>query len=82
MRKLAGGLMIAAGGALKGQRVLADWPGLADGNLLADRDLMPTRDVRAFAGWALRGLYGLDAATIERVIFPGIDLGADPRLLL
>ena len=77
-----GGLMIAAGGALKGQRVLADWPGLADGNLLADRDLMPTRDVRAFAGWALRGLYGLDAATIERVIFPGIDLGADPRLLL
>ena len=60
-----GGLMIAAGGALKGQRVLTDWPGLGESDLLAERDLRPTRDVRAFAGWALRGLYGLDAATIE-----------------
>ena len=66
-----GGLMIAFGGALKGRRVMADWPGLSSGDLLADRDLMPTRDVRAFAGWALRGLYGLDAAQIERVVFPG-----------
>ena len=77
-----GGLMIAAGGALKGQRVLADWPGLDDGDLLAQRDLLPTRDVRAFAGWALRGLYGVEASTIERVIFPGIELGADPHLVL
>ena len=76
-----GGLMIAAGGTLKGKRVLADWPGLADGDLLAERDLMPTRDVRAFAAHALRGLYGVDAAAIERVVFPGLDLGADPGLL-
>lgn len=77
-----GGLMIAAGGALRGKRVLADWPGLADGNLLAERDLMPTRDVRGFAGWALRGLYGVAASDIERVVFPGVDLGNDPGLLL
>ena len=77
-----GGLMIAAGGALKGKRVLADWPGLSDSNLLANRDLMPTRDVRAFAGWALRGLYGVDAEAIEAVVFPGLDLGDDPQILL
>lgn len=77
-----GGLMIAAGGALKGKRVLADWPGLSESNLLGNRDLMPTRDVRAFAGWALRGLYGVDAAAIETVVFPGLDLGEDPGLLL
>ena len=74
--------MIAAGGALRGKRVLADWPGLADGNLLAERDLMPTRDVRAFAGWALRGMYGVDASAIAQVVFPGVDMGADPGLLL
>jgi uncharacterized protein (DUF1501 family) len=74
--------MIAAGGALKGGRVMADWPGLAAGDLLNDRDLMPTRDVRAFAGWALRGLYGVDAATISQAVFPGLDLGTDPGLLL
>ena len=77
-----GGLMIAAGGALKGQRVMTDWPGLSHSNLLSDRDLMPTRDVRAFAGWALRGLYGVDASAIEAVVFPGLELGRDPGLLL
>ena len=77
-----GGLMIAAGGALKGGQVWADWPGLADGDLLAERDLMPTRDVRAFAGWALRGLYGVEASTIAGVVFPGLDMGTDPGLLL
>ena len=77
-----GGLMIALGGALRGQRVLANWPGLSDSDLLAQRDLMPTRDVRAFAGHALRGLFGAKASAIERVVFPGLDLGADPGLLL
>ena len=77
-----GGLMIAAGGALRGKRVMTDWPGLSDSNLLSNRDLMPTRDVRAFAGWALRGLYGVDTAAIEATVFPGLDLGNDPGLLL
>ncbi|MEO8241863.1 MAG: DUF1501 domain-containing protein [bacterium] len=76
-----GGLMIAAGGALKGRQIITDWPGLADGNLLTERDLMPTRDVRGFAGWALRGLYGANASDIERVVFPGLDMGKDPGLL-
>ena len=28
------------------------------------------------------GLYGVDASAIEAVVFPGLDLGADPKLIL
>jgi uncharacterized protein (DUF1501 family) len=77
-----GGLMIAAGGALRGGRVFGRWPGLGDGQLLVERDLMPTGDVRAYAGWALRNLFGIEAQALERVVFPGLDLGDDPGMLL
>lgn len=77
-----GGLMIAAGGALNGGRVFGRWPGLGEGALLAGRDLMPTGDVRAYAGWALRSLFGIEAQALERVVFPGLDLGGDPGLVL
>ena len=76
------GMAVMAGGALKGKRVFGTWPGLADGNLLAERDLMPTGDVRAYAGWALRGLFGIEAAVLQGVVFPGLDLGPDPGILL
>ena len=47
-----GGAMLYAGGALRGGRVLGDWPGLDA--LYDDRDLMPTRDVRGPAEpWGL-----------------------------
>ena len=75
-----GGVMLYAGGALRGGQVLGRWPGL--GNLLDGRDLEPTADVRASAGWVLRGLFGVDAGLIEGTIFPGVALGADPGLLL
>ena len=77
-----GGAMILAGGAVRGGRVVADWPGLGESDLYAGRDLLPTRDVRAHAGWVMRGLFGLDAGAIENAVFPGLDLGADPGLLL
>ena len=77
-----GGAMLLAGGAVRGGRVLGDWPGLGESDLYAGRDLMPTRDVRAHAGWVMRGLFGLDAGVIEQAVFPGLDLGADPGLLL
>lgn len=76
------GLMIAAGGAVKGGRVLGDWPGLDSAALYAGRDLMPTSDVRAWAAHAMRGLYGLDRAVLEGAVFPGLDMGGDPGLLL
>lgn len=77
-----GGMAILAGGALKGKRVFGKWPGLADGDLLAERDLMPTGDVRAYPAWALRAMFGVDAAGLQSSVFPGLDLGPDPGLLL
>jgi uncharacterized protein (DUF1501 family) len=74
-----GGVALFAGGALRGGRVLGRWPGLE--RPLDGRDLEPTGDVRAVAGWALRGLFGLDRGLIEAALFPGLDLGADPGLL-
>ncbi len=77
-----GGAMVLAGGALKGGRILGDWPGLSEAALFERRDLMPTSDVRAWAGHALRGLYGFDKSLIENTIFPGLILPRDPGLLL
>lgn len=74
-----GGLLVMAGGALKGAAVMGRWPGLAD--LYAGRDLMPTSDVRAWAAWGMRSLYGLDRGVLERAVFPGLDMGDDPRFL-
>ena len=76
-----GGTMILAGGALRGGRVWGAWPGLDEADLLDRRDLMPLRDVRAYAGWAMRDAFGLDRALIERAVFPGLEMGDDPRLL-
>ncbi len=77
-----GGLMLLAGGAVRGGRVLGQWPGLAEADLYARRDLMPTSDVRAHAAWVMRGMFGLDAALIENTVFPGLDMGSDFGLLL
>ncbi|MCX7301830.1 MAG: DUF1501 domain-containing protein [Rhodobacterales bacterium] len=77
-----GGAMIYAGGALRGRQIAGDWPGLAEADLYAGRDLMPTRDVRAHAAWVMRGLFGLDQSVLENAVFPGLDMGADTRLVL
>ena len=74
--------MVLAGGAIRGGRVVSDWPGLAEADLYARRDLMPTRDVRAHTGWLIKGMFGLDAGVISSQIFPGVGLGRDPGLLL
>lgn len=76
-----GGAMILAGGALRGGRVYGRWPGLDEAALYDRRDLMPTSDVRAWAAWAMRGLYGLDRGVLEGAVFPGLDMGGDPGLL-
>ncbi|MFV0303047.1 MAG: DUF1501 domain-containing protein [Paracoccus sp. (in: a-proteobacteria)] len=76
-----GGAMLMAGGAIRGGRVTGDWPGLAEGDLYAGRDLMPMRDVRAYAAWAMAGLYGTGREVLETRIFPGLDMGADPGIL-
>lgn len=77
-----GGLMILAGGAIKGGHVFGDWPGLGDGDLYQQRDLMPTGDVRAHAAWVMRALTGLDRQVLEGAVFPGLDMGSDSGLIL
>ncbi|GAW33032.1 hypothetical protein RA2_00068 [Roseovarius sp. A-2] len=77
-----GGAMLLAGGALRGGRVIGDWPGLSEADLYERRDLRPTRDVRAHAAWIMRQSFGLERATLQDAVFPGVDMGPDPRLLL
>lgn len=76
-----GGAAVFAGGALNGGKVFGDWPGLGEGDLFQDRDLMPTADVRAYAAWALRGLFGLSTSDIERNVFPGLEMKDNPGFL-
>jgi len=77
-----GGLMVLAGGAVRGGRVYGDWPGLGDGDLYQGRDLMPTGDVRGHAAWIMQGLTGLDRSVLETAVFPGLDMGENPGLVL
>ncbi|MGR3636121.1 MAG: DUF1501 domain-containing protein [Shimia sp.] len=76
-----GGAMVLAGGALRKSGVYGQWPGMDEAALYKRRDLMPTDDVRRWAAWALRSSFGLERSLLETEVFPGIDLGADPRLL-
>lgn len=76
------GVMVMAGGALKGAQVYGRWPGLDEASLYARRDLMPTSDVRAWAAWAMQSMYGFDAGLLQGSIFPGLDLGPNPGFVL
>lgn len=77
-----GGAMLFAGGALRGGQIAGTWPGLDEAALLNRRDVMPTMDVRAVSGWVMRGLLGTPRDVISDVVFPGLDLGMDPGLIL
>jgi len=77
-----GGAMVLAGGAIRGGKVYGDWPGIAEADLFAQRDLMPTNDVRRYAAWIVRGFYGLETGSLEGSVFPGLEMGSDPGLLL
>ncbi|NMN04531.1 MULTISPECIES: DUF1501 domain-containing protein [unclassified Novosphingobium] len=66
------------GGAVKGGRVIADWPGLANNQLYENRDLRPTAALDALiAGLAAESL-GLDPDRVARRLFP---LAGSPRPL-
>lgn len=72
-----GTIAILAGGAVKGGRVIADWPGLGDKALYQGRDLAPTTDLRAVFKGLLRDHLGLDEASLSRNVFPD-SLGVKP----
>jgi uncharacterized protein (DUF1501 family) len=59
-----------AGGALKGGRVISDWPGLKPANLHEGRDLKPTTDLRAVLKGLLKDHLRVDDATLASKVFP------------
>ena len=65
-----GTVALLAGGAIKGGRVVADWPGLKPERLYQGRDLMPTADLRAVAKGILADLYGVPSGLLAEKIFP------------
>jgi uncharacterized protein (DUF1501 family) len=65
-----GTVAFLAGGAVKGGRVIADWPGLAEHQLYEGRDLLPTTDLRAVLGGILAGHLGLSARVLASAVFP------------
>lgn len=71
-----GGCAVVAGGAFPGGRVMGQWPGVGEGELYANRDLMPTGDIREVAAAMLYRQFGLDAAALSTNIFPGLDFSA------
>lgn len=61
---------VLIGGAVKGGRVIADWPGLAEARLHEGRDLAPTRDLRTVLKGVLRDHLGVAPATLASAVFP------------
>ncbi len=62
---------LLAGGALKGGRVIADWPGLKPANLYENRDLKPTTDLRAVLKGVLKDHLRADERALAENVFPG-----------
>ncbi len=64
------------GGAVKGGRVLADWPGLGAAALYEGRDLKPTTALDGVIGGAVAAHFGLDPARTMPALFPGTETKA------
>lgn len=58
------------GGAVRGGRVVADWPGLSSRKLYQDRDLEPTLDLRAVMKGLLAEHLGVPERALESSVFP------------
>jgi uncharacterized protein (DUF1501 family) len=65
-----GTVALLAGGALKGGRVVADWPGLKEANLHEKRDLKATTDLRAVLKGLLRDHLRVDETALASKVFP------------
>jgi len=76
-----GGVAFVLGGAVRGGRVIADWPGLGAGRLHENRDLMPTMDQRCIAKGLLAGHLGLNPAALARA-FPDSEAATPLRGML
>lgn len=62
---------LLAGGAVKGGRIVADWPGMTDGNLYEGRDLKPTTDLHAVLKGVLLDHLRVEERRLTTDVFPG-----------
>jgi uncharacterized protein (DUF1501 family) len=65
-----GTVAFLAGGAIKGGRVIADWPGLKPAQLYEDRDLAATTDLRSVLKGLLAEHLGLTDSVLSAQVFP------------
>src|SRR5262249_43768886 len=63
-------IALLVGGAVKGGRVIADWPGLRDADLYQQRDLKPTTDLRAVLKGVLRDHVRVDEKVLAGPVVP------------
>ncbi len=66
-----GTVAIVLGGAIKGGKVIADWPGVGERDLHQGRDLKPTRDLRSVLKGVLRDHLGMPERGLAEAVFPG-----------
>jgi uncharacterized protein (DUF1501 family) len=69
-----GTVALLIGGALKGGRVVADWPGLKETDLHEKRDLKPTTDLRGVLKGLLKDHLRVDERALAEVVFPGSEV--------
>jgi uncharacterized protein (DUF1501 family) len=65
-----GTIALLAGGAVRGGRVIADWPGLKEADLYQKRDLKPTTDLHAVLKGVLRDHLRVSEAALAATVFP------------
>jgi uncharacterized protein (DUF1501 family) len=65
-----GTIALLAGGAVKGGRMITDWPGLKPANLYQARDLAATTDLRAVLKGVLHDQFGVGERVLAETVFP------------
>jgi len=65
-----GTIALLAGGAIKGGRVISDWPTLKPASLYEGRDLAPTTDLRAVIKGLLADHLGINERALAQTVFP------------
>jgi uncharacterized protein (DUF1501 family) len=65
-----GTIALLAGGAVKGGRVIADWPTLKPARLYENRDLAATTDLRAVIKGVLSDHLGVGERALAETVFP------------
>ena len=77
-----GTIALLAGGAVKGGRVIANWPTLKPSSLYEGRDLAPTTDLRAVIKGVLSDHLGISENALASSVFPDSAMAKPMRGLI